>query len=145
MTEKAMTCADVFEIVSDVRRGSVLEKTTLDAHRSAWDLSVQIPVFRDGMLNSVIDRPHGLLSPELPSLARHSGLSGDTRIERRLSAALRQEPRVCADLAGVMVERGVVRFWGEVDSVHAVIALRSMAAGIPEVIAIIDDLWVTSE
>ncbi len=50
-----------------------------------------------------------------------------------------------ADHAGLAVENGVAHLSGQVDSMHGVLALRRIAAAIPRVTAIIDDLWIPCE
>jgi osmotically-inducible protein OsmY len=66
-------------------------------------------------------------------------------MEAWMANALRHEPWIAADFVGMAVQDSVVHLSGEVDSMHAALALRSIAAAMPTAVAIIDDLWVSCE
>jgi hypothetical protein len=102
----------------------------------------RIPVFRDGQVTSLLERP-----AETP--AAIAGLAVEAVGENRscgwLVHQLNSEPSVNPLAVGIKVNAGVVRLAGEVDNVYAVLALRRIAATVPGVISIVDDLWMPCE
>lgn len=97
-----------------------------------------VPVFRDGRFSGLIER-----SSAAPAITCND--QGDAELQRRLIEAIRMQGWLDPDHVGVMVENRVVHLSGHGDSVHAVLALRRLAASAPCVAAIVDGLWVDYE
>lgn len=111
-----------------------------DRDRPAW-----IPVFRDGKACGFIERRD---DPTVSAAVACDGSSTsppDVWSQLRLTDLVRRVSWIDADHAGLAVENGVAHLLGQVDSMHGVLALRRIAAAIPRVTAIIDDLWIPCE
>jgi hypothetical protein len=105
----------------------------------------RLPVFRGETFSGFIDRPETRTTTEYCAPENYSTRATDVWMQSRLADALRQESWITADFVGIAVMGGVVHLFGEAASMHAALALRRIAAALPEAVAIIDDLWVACE
>ena len=121
-------------------RGSRPAEVWTDQHPAG-----RLPVFRGETFSGFIDRPETRTATKYCAPENYSTRATDARMQSRLTDALRQESWIAADFVGIAVMGGVVHLFGEADSMHAALALRRIAAAMPEAVAIIDDLWVACE
>lgn len=101
----------------------------------------RVPVYCAGELAGFVLRIRQDQNPSDPDPERNS----DATVERTILAAIREECGIPTDHIGVSIAGGVARLSGEVTNVHDKMSLRRIAASMEEVIAIIDDLWVSRE
>lgn len=98
----------------------------------------QVPVFRDGQFSGFVEgssAPHAIICND----------QGDAELQHRLNETISKEDWLDPEHVGIAVENRVVRLSGRGDSTHAVLTLRRLAASVPCVAAIIDDLWIDCE
>jgi hypothetical protein len=101
----------------------------------------RVPVYCAGELAGFVLRVRQNRDPSGPASEQNS----DAIVERAILAAIREECGIPTDHIGVSIAGGVARLSGEVANVHDKMSLRRIAASMEEVIAIIDDLWISRE
>jgi osmotically-inducible protein OsmY len=109
------------------------------------NMTTAIPVFRDGHRNGFVHRSSQQAAREECARERHFGEPADDWIRQRVLGALHGEAWIGPEFVGATVENGVIRLFGELDCMHAVLAIHRIAAAVPGATAIIDDLWVDCE
>lgn len=98
----------------------------------------RVPVFRNGRFSGFAERG-------APAKAVTGNVQSDAELQRQLTETVKAQVWLDPDHVNVAVEKQVVRLSGCGESMHAVLALRRIAASAPSVAAIIDELWVGCE
>lgn len=78
-------------------------------------------------------------------MSNHPAFADDRWIHSQIATSLQMERWLDADSVEVAVSEGVVRLSGQIDSLHASLAVRRIAAMTPGVTMVVDDLWVPCE
>lgn len=78
-------------------------------------------------------------------MSNHPAFADDCWISSQITASLQAERWLEANGVEVVVSDGTVRLSGQIDSLHASLAVRRIAAMTPGVTAVVDDLWIPCE
>lgn len=78
-------------------------------------------------------------------MSNHPACADDHWIRSQIAASLQAERWLGADGIEVAVNDGLVRLSGHIDSLHASLTVRRIAAMTPGVTTVVDDLWVPCE
>lgn len=90
-------------------------------------------------------RQSGRFALPFDLMSNYPAFADDGWIRSQISASLGTERWLDSDGVEVAVSDGTVRLSGQIDSLHASLAVRRIAAMTPGVTAVVDDLWVPCE
>lgn len=78
-------------------------------------------------------------------ISNHPTFTDDRWIVSQIATSLQTERWLDAGCIEVAVSDGMVRLSGQIDSLHASLAVRRIAATTPGVTGVVDDLWIPCE
>lgn len=131
--------------MGDAVRAALQARGESETIRPANRGAERIPLYSSGTLSGFVRRTEITDAAASPTLDHAPALPPDLRTARAITAQWQFESGIAPTGIGVSVSDGIVRLTGTVETVHDKMALCRIAAAMHDTLAIVDELWVTTE